>query len=92
MVGRLSQQELLAQGEIVAPPAQRACTDQTFELPTRLYAAMAFMFTGFIVVLAAILHGGHLAVEFGVIFVFIAAYFAIPWIFPRVARKHGLSG
>ncbi len=33
MVGRRSKQELLAQGELVAPPIERACTDQTFELP-----------------------------------------------------------
>jgi hypothetical protein len=91
MVGRQSKQELLAQGEIVAAPAERACTDQTFELPAGLYAAMAVLFTGFVGVLAMILHGGHLAVAFGVIFAFIAAYFSVPWIFPRVAGKKALS-
>ena len=85
MVGRQSKRELLAQGEVVAAPAERACTDQTFELPVGLYAAMAVFFTGFIGVLAAVLHGGHLAVAFGVIFAFIAAYFAVPFVFPRMA-------
>jgi hypothetical protein len=85
MVGRQSKQELLAKGEVVAAPAERACTDQTFELPTGLYAAMAVFFTGFVGVLALVLHGGHLAVAFAVIFAFIAAYFSIPWIFPGMA-------
>lgn len=91
MVGRQSKQELLAQNEIVAAPAERACTDQSFELPAGLYAAMALFFTGFVGVLAAVLHGGHLVVAFGAIFAFIAAYFTVPWIFPRVAGKKPLS-
>lgn len=91
MVGRQSKQELLAQGEVVAAPVERACTDQTFELPGGLYAAMAAMFTGFVAVLAMVLHGGHLVVAFGVIFAFIAAYFAVPWMFPRAAGKSALS-
>ena len=91
MVGRQSKQELLAQGEVVAAPVQRACTDQTFELPGGLYAAMAAMFTGFVAVLAMVLHGGHLVVAFGVIFAFITAYFGVPWIFPRTAGKKALS-
>ena len=91
MVGRQSKQELLAQGEIVAAPSERACSDQTFELPGGLYAAMVAMFTGFVLVLAMVLRGGHLAVAFGVILAFIAAYFAVPWMLPRVAGKTGLS-
>ena len=72
MIARQSKQELLAQGEVVAAPlvagstADRACTDQNFELPTGLYVAMAAMFTGFVAVLALVLRGGHLAVAFGV--------------------------
>jgi hypothetical protein len=85
MVGRQSKQELLAKGEVVAAPAHSACTDQTFELPIGLYAAMAVFFSGFVGVLAAVFHGGHLAVAFAVIFAFIAAYFSIPWIFPGMA-------
>lgn len=91
MVGRQSKQELLAQGEVVAAPVERACTDQTFELPGGLYVAMALFFTGFVAVLAVVLHGGHLAVAFGVIFAFIAVYFAMPWMFPRTAGKSALS-
>ena len=91
MVSRQSKQELLAQGEVVAAPMERACTDQTFELPPALYAAMATTFAGFVAVLASVLRGGHLAVAFAVIFAFIAAYFTIPWTFPRVARKKALS-
>jgi len=91
MVGRQSKQELLAQGEVVAAPVERACTDQTFELPGGVYVAMAALFTGFVAVLAMVLHGGHLVVAFGAIFAFIAAYFAVPWMFPRTAGKKGLS-
>lgn len=91
MVGRQSKQVLLAQGEVVAAPVERACTDQTFELPGGLYVAMASFFTGFVAVLAMVLHGGHLAVAFGVIFAFITAYFAVPWMFPRTAGKSALS-
>lgn len=91
MVGRQLKQELVAHGEVVAAPVERACTDQTFELPAGLYGAMVAFFTGFVGVLAAVLHGGHLAVAFGVIFAFLAAYFMIPWTFPRVAGKKPLS-
>ena len=70
---------------------ERACTDQTFELPGRPYAAMALIFTGFIAVLAMVLHGGHLAVAFGVIFAFIAAYFARAGDVPADAGKKALS-
>ena len=95
MIARQSKQELLAQGEVVAAPvvtaipAQRACTDQNFELPTGLYVAMAVMFTGFVAVLALVLHGGHLAVAFGAIFAFIGIYFGVPFLFPKMSGSSG---
>jgi len=95
MIARQSKQELLAQGEVVAAPvvtaipAQRACTDQNFELPTGLYVAMAVMFTGFVAVLALVLHGGHLAIAFGAIFAFIGVYFGVPFLFPKMAGSSG---
>lgn len=85
MVGRQSREQLLAQGEIVEAPAERACTDQSFELPTGIYVAMAAMFTGFVGVLGFGFRGGHMVVAYGVIFAFIAAFFAVPSIFPRMA-------
>ena len=94
MVGRQTREALLAQGEVVAPPNERACTDQSFELPGRIYVAMAVMFAGFVTVLSLALRGGHMAVSYGVIFAFIAAFFAVPSAFPRVAgngRKTALS-
>lgn len=33
MTARLQTESLVARDEIVAPPALRACQDQTFELP-----------------------------------------------------------
>ena len=79
---------LVARDEIVAAPTERACTDQSFELPGGIYASMAMMFTGFVGVLALAFRGGHMSVAYGVIFAFIAAYFAIPAIFQQ---KQGLS-
>lgn len=91
MVGHQVRQELIAQGEVVAGPIERACTDQTFEIPGGVYVTMAVMFVGFVTVLAMVLRGGHLVVAFGAIFAFIAAYFTVPWMFPRTAGKKALS-
>ena len=43
------------------------------------------MFAGFVAVLGFAFRGGHLAVVMGVIFAFIAAFFAVPAIFPGPA-------
>lgn len=80
-------QQLLARNEIVASPAQRACQDQSFELPGGIYIAMVAMFAGFIGVLGLAFRGGHMAVIYGVIFAFIAAFFAVPTIFPSMASE-----
>ena len=85
MSGRQTQQQLLVRDEIVAPPAARACDDQSFELPPGIYMAMASMFAGFVAVLSLAFRGGHMAVVYGVIFAFIAAFFAVPTIFPAMA-------
>jgi hypothetical protein len=85
MTGRRTHQQLLAQSEIVNAPAERACRDQSFEVPTGVYIAMATMFTGFAAVLGLAFRGGHMAVVVGVIFAFIAAFFAVPAMFPGVA-------
>ena len=93
MTTRVKPEILVARDEIVAAPAERACTDQSFELPTGLYIAMASLFAGFVAVLSLSFRGGHMAVIYGVIFAFIAAFFAIPAIFPAMApdRKKRLS-
>ena len=88
MTTRQKTEVLIARDEIVAPPIERACEDQSFELPGGLYAAMATMFAGFIVVLAFGFPGGHMGVAYGVIFAFLAAFFAIPASFQQ---KQGLS-
>jgi hypothetical protein len=89
MTTRQTPETLLARDEIVAAPAQRACTDQTFELPAGLYAAMAAMFAGFVGILAFAFRGGHMAVAYGVIFAFIAAFFTVPLLFPKMGAKFG---
>jgi hypothetical protein len=87
MSRRQTREQLLVQNEIVAAPAKRACDDQSFELPTAIYVAMASMFVGFVAVLGFAFRGGHMAVVYGVIFAFIAAFFAVPALFPRMARE-----
>ena len=88
MTTRVKPEVLVARDEIVAAPAKRACTDQSFELPSGLYIAMAALFAGFIGVLSLSFRGGHMAVAYGVICAFIAAFFAIPAMFPGMAPDH----
>lgn len=78
---------LLARDEVVEGPVQRACEDQSFELPAGIYIAMAAMFVGFIAVLS-LAFNDHMLVSFGVIFAFLAAFFFIPTLFPRMARDN----
>jgi len=88
MTSRQNPEVLIARDEIVAAPVARACEDQSFELPGGLYAAMVILFAGFIAVLGLGFSGGHMAVAYGVIFAFLAAFFAIPAMFQQ---KQGLS-
>ena len=85
MTTRQTTEVLLARDEIVGAPVPRACVDQSFELPTGIYVAMACMFAGFVAVLSVAFHG-EMAVSYGVIFAFLAAFFAIPSLFPMMAR------
>ena len=89
MTGRQTREQLLVHNEIVAAPVKRACDDQTFEVPTAIYMAMGTMFAGFIAALGLVFRGGHMPVVYGVIFAFIAAFFAVPALFPRQAPKEG---
>jgi hypothetical protein len=89
--GRQTREQLIVRDEIVAAPIRRACEDQSFELPTAIYVAMASMFAGFIAVLSFEFRGGHMAVTYGVIFAFIAAFFAVPAMFPGVAPRETRS-
>ena len=78
---------------IVPPPAQRACDDHSFELPTGIYAAMAALLFGFLAILAVGLADPGLVVPMGINFVFLTAFFAIPAIFVGAANdgKSSLS-
>lgn len=86
MTTRHTHDVLIARDEIVAPPAPRACDDHSFELPTGIYVAMAVMFTGFIVVLS-LAFTDEMAVSYGVIFAFLAAFFIVPSFWPRIKPK-----
>ena len=85
MTTRKTSEILAASHEVVAPPPQRACTDQSFELPSGIYVAMAMMFFGFIGALGLAFNGGYMGVVYGVVVAFIAIFFAIPAMFPRMA-------
>jgi len=86
MTTRKTTDFLVATDEIVAPPQARACNDQTFELPGGIYVAMALLFAGFVTVLSSAFSDG-MAVSFGVILAFLAAFFAVPALFPRALPK-----
>ena len=90
MTSRLTSETLLARDEIVASPEPRACDDQTFELPAGLYVAMGLMFAGFIVVLSLSFRD-QMAVSYGIVFAFLAAFFAVPVIFMRAKPRSSRS-
>ena len=90
MTSRLTSEILLARDEIVAAPQPRACNDQTFELPAGLYAAMGLMFAGFIVVLSLSFRD-EMAVSYGIVFAFLAAFFAVPALFVRAKPRSSRS-
>jgi hypothetical protein len=81
----IDQAQLVAAHELVESPIPRACEDQSFELPTGIFVAMGLMFVGFVAVLG-FAFSGHMAVSLGVIFAFLAAFFAVPSIFATQAR------
>jgi hypothetical protein len=83
VTSRQVQEVLIASDEIVSAPLPRSCDDHSFELPTGIFAAMAVMFTGFIVVLS-LAFSDRMAVSYGVIFAFIAAFFLVPSLWPRI--------
>jgi hypothetical protein len=82
MTARFTSTELLSRDEIVAPPAQRACNDRTFELPPVLHAMTALLFLGFVTVLTLTFRT-NMSVPYGIIVMFIAAFFAVPTLFVR---------
>ena len=86
MTRRLDYNQLLVRAEIVrspTPPSRTACDDHSFELPPRLYAAMAGLFLGFVTVLT-LAFSGHMRVTYGVIAAFMVAFFGVPAIFTRL--------
>ncbi len=78
---RLTEIELGLRQELAQAPAQRACDDQSFELPPGIYIAMAALLGGFLAVLAVGLANPGLAIPMAINFVFLTAFFSIPTIF-----------
>ena len=90
MTRRIAHQQLAATAEIAAPPALRACTDHSFELPTGIYLVMALLFAGSIAVLANAFRSG-MAVSYAIVFAFLVAFFAIPTIFVKASPRDGAA-
>ena len=90
MANLQSSEVLVSRDEIVSAPCPRACDDHSFELPNGIYVAMAIMFTGFVVVLS-VAFTDRMAVSYGVIFAFIAAFFVVPSLWPRIKPKGSRS-
>jgi len=90
MSARHNQSALLHSDEIVEAPPARACTDQSFELPTGIYVAMGLMFVGFVAVLGFAFRT-DMALSYGVIFAFLIAFFAVPSLFCRLGGGESRS-
>jgi hypothetical protein len=84
MTARYNSQTLVARDEVVAAPAQRACADHSFEMPTGIYVAMVLLFAAAIAVLATAFTSG-MAVSYAIVFAFLIAFFGVPAIFVRMA-------
>lgn len=92
MTRPIDHKQLIANANIVPAPVlnERACTDHSFEIPGRLYAALALCFFGFLAVMTVGFAAPMLAVPMGVNFFFLAAFFAVPAIF--VGASHDPAG
>ncbi|GAA4709690.1 hypothetical protein H9L13_01310 [Sphingomonas lutea] len=91
MTRTIDHKQLAASARIVPAPAlpQRACEEHSFELPTRLYAALALCLFGFLAVMTIGFAAPMLAVPMGINFIFLAAFFAVPVIFVRTSKDKG---
>ena len=78
MTTQVPKTQLAARSEIVSEPLARSCTDRTFELPPALHIATAGLFLGAIITLCLAFASPGLAVPFGIIVAFIAAFFTVP--------------
>ena len=91
-MSRLVKAEVLAaRAELAAPPTPRACEDRTFELPPAIHIAMAGLFVGFVSVLCLALAHPLLAIPWAVFVSFIAAFFAVPALWARMAPEQNRS-
>jgi len=89
MVARLDKVQLLARGEVVAAPPQRACEDRGFELPTGLLFGVFALFGLFLTVMSIGFMNEALVVPMAVNFFFVAAFAYVPakWALMQPAKK-----
>lgn len=78
---RLKPAVLLQREELVSAPLRRACDDHSFELPSRIYIAMAALLFAAMAVLAVRFAAPGMILPMAIIFIFLTAFFAIPAIF-----------
>ena len=88
MTRTINHNQLVTAARIVPAPvlSQRACEDHSFELPGRLYAALALCLFGFLAVMTLGFAAPMLAIPMGINVIFLTAFFAIPAIFVRTSK------
>ncbi|MCL6684140.1 hypothetical protein [Sphingomonas alba] len=86
MTRRIDQGQMLKQADIVASPPLLACVDQSFEMPTAIFATMGTLFFGFLAVMTIGFANPNLAVPMAVNFAFLTAFFGIPVLFVRIPQ------
>jgi hypothetical protein len=63
-------------------------TDRTFELPTRLYAAMAALFFGCLAVMTIGFANPEMVLPMAINVIFVAMFFAVPALWTRMKPDH----
>ena len=77
----IAQKAIVHEASALLPPQ---VVDRTFELPTGIYATMATLFFGFMVLMAAGFGNPEMILPIAIIVLFLAMFFAIPAIWTRM--------
>ena len=96
MTKRHDFQLLAASADIVAAPAilaasipaQRACTDRSFELPTALYVATIGLYRAFLAIMAVGFQSPEMILPMVIFVAFIAMLFGTPALWARMKPDH----
>ena len=89
MTRQIARTQLIACAQIVAPPAPRACTDRSFELPPVIHLATAGLFLASVTTLCLAFAVPGLAIPYAIFVAFILAFFTVPALWTRMAPAEG---